>query len=70
MRENGDSSTPTVTNLAPPEFDNVAGTKWVLLQHPDRGRGLFSEGLAGVKVGEKWGYIDKKGLLSIKARVR
>src|SRR6185369_4772437 len=51
--------------LVRPQFDDVAGTRWVLINHPEMGRGHFSEGLAGVKLGRKWGYIDKTGTLAI-----
>ena len=36
--------------VIPPQFDDV---------------GYFSEGLAPVRIGEKWGYIDKTGKIVI-----
>ena len=43
------------------------GGTWIASPQFDEAK-TFSEGLAAVKVGEKWGYIDKAGQVVIAAQ--
>lgn len=47
----------------------VPGMEFVVIQPQFEQADSFSEGLARVKIGDKWGYIDKTGKLAIPAQL-